>query len=741
MKRTTITLLCALLGVLVAYPVPKATAYSFSPTIWQENKDVVVNGADLEGDYPAERLLCFAPEADQNDLKCFRPDSKSIKQWTRTTIMFTPAANTPPVGFLKVFVMEDTDVCTNAGCQVLKKQTEIVIGAYKAHPYIIDVVDRETGVKTGNIVRGKTYEIRGFRFGDELQDLYFGIRKIVREDIISWTYNSIVFRPSQEYEASDGIRVQNAAAKSNIFSVNIVDKISDDPYSHLQFHVSDMHIIDAWKQSQGKNIVVAVIDSGVDTNHEEFRERIWKNLHEVRGNGKDDDGNGYSDDMEGWNFVSDSPELTPVSAHGTMVAGVIAAAKDNGVGVAGIAPKAQIMPLIVSNANGKIVGEDVIEAIRYAVDNGANIINLSMGGPGFTTDFSPLFTSAVQYAAEHNVLMVIAAGNGDILGQQEGNAQGVDLDQNPKSPVCNRTDARWSIGVAALNREGKKSHFSDFGIHCIDLAALGEDVVTTSFYALSQGNANYASVSGTSFSTPIVSGIAALVWASRPTLAAWQVHDILIRTGTTLSDPGIGRKPNVIAALLEAGRTIPLPPLVPTEQSVPLPSQKSSFPDVPFSHPYVQAIEWGKKMGVLRGYPDGTFRSTRTVNRAEFLKIVLEADPNIDVSKETEPTGFPDIDEEAWYAPYVGFARKHGIINGYPDGFFRPERTVNTAEALKMAYLALGISTIDTEGEWYRRYLTHAQYNHILFSNEIDVGSDMQRKDVVWVVWKLVEGR
>ena len=734
-------LLCTFLGVLVGYPIPTHAAYSFSPTIWQENNEVRVNGADLEGDYPSERILCFAPEADPDDLKCFRPDSKSIKQWTRTTIVFTPAANTPPVGFLKVFIMEDTDVCTNGGCQVLKQQTEIVIGAYKAHPYIVDIIDRETGVKTGNITREKTYEIRGFRFGDDVRDIYLGIRKIAREDIISWTYGTIVFRPSQEYEVSDGLRVQNAAAKSNIFTVNIVDTISNDPYSHLQFHLSDMRITDAWKQSQGKGIIVAVIDSGVDTNHEEFRGRIWGNPDEVRGNGRDDDGNGYKDDVDGWNFVSDSGELTPMSSHGTAVAGVIAAGKNNAVGVAGVAPEAIIMPLIVSNANGRIVGEDVIEAIHYAVDNGANIINLSMGGPGFTTDFNPAFTSSIQYAAEHNTLVVIAAGNGDILGQQEGNARGVDLDQNPKSPVCNRNDNRWSIGVASISREGEKSRFSDFGLKCIDLAALGEGVVTTSFYALSEGGVSYASVSGTSFSTPVVSGLAALVWASKPGLAAWQIRDILIRSGDPLNDPTIGRKPDIIAALTEAGRTAAKPPLKPATPTIPPETHDAIFPDIPSLHPYESAIRWGKETRVLQGYPDGTFRPDRTVNRAEFLKIVLEADPSVDVSGETKETGFPDVDESAWYAPYIRYARRTGIIEGYPDGYFRPEQTVNVAEALKISYRALGVSTIDTGGEWYRRYLTHAQYNSILFSNDLNIASNMQRKDVVWVVWKLMGGK
>ena len=710
-------------------------------------------GGDLEGDIPAERLLCFAPDSFPDDLRCFRPDSPSIKQWTKGSVRFIPAANTPPSGILKIFVSVYEEVCIDQGaggkyCDTVKKQKELNFGPYKAHPYIVEVLEKEAGIRSSTIVREKTYEIRGVRFGDEIQDIYAGSRKIPRSSVIEWSYKSVTFRASEDFPDGESIQVNNTVARSNAYPIIIVDDVSDDPFSHLQLHLLSHKVRDAWNSTKGEGVVVAVIDSGIDTNHREFAGRIWENHKEIRGNNKDDDVNGYIDDINGWNFVSDSPELTPLSQHGTAVAGVVGAAANNTIGVAGVAPRVILMSLIVSGADGRIKGEAVGKAIRYAVDHGANIINLSMGGPGFTTDFTSAFTADIQYAASHNVLTVIAAGNGDIAGQSIGDAHGVNLDQNPKSPVCNRDDPRWSIGVSALNPEGVKSSFSDFGSACIDLAAIGENVVTTTFYADNPDRVEYVSANGTSFAAPIVSGVAALVWSTNPRLAAWQVRDILIVSGDLLPDRSIGRKVNAVAAVERAKKTQPQKPLmVSSQQVIPSPTMDVMvspthndsliFPDVSSDYPHAPAISWAKKEGVIAGYPDGNFRPRRTVNRAEFLKILIESQW-IDVSGEVDPTNFPDVDESAWYAPYVRYAKRVGIIEGYPDGFFRPNQTVNAAEALKMAYLTFGIATIDTGGEWYQRYLVHAQYNNVLFDTQMLMSLGMAREDTVWVMWKLI---
>lgn len=168
-----------------------------------------------------------------------------------------------------------------------------------------------------------------------------------------------------------------------------------------------------------------------------------------------------------------------------------------------------------------------------------------------------------------------------------------------------------------------------------------------------------------------------------------------------------------------------------------LENDNEEFSDVTETHPYMQAIRWGKTSRVLNGYPDGTFQPDKTVNRAEFLKIVLEG-KGVDVATATAPTKFTDVDENAWYAPYVRYAKANGIIQGYPDGSFKPSQPVNFAEALKMAYVALDVPSTETGGEWYEKFLRHAKKNSVLFSDNVNVGAGMSRKDVVWIVYKMM---
>lgn len=159
------------------------------------------------------------------------------------------------------------------------------------------------------------------------------------------------------------------------------------------------------------------------------------------------------------------------------------------------------------------------------------------------------------------------------------------------------------------------------------------------------------------------------------------------------------------------------------------------FKDVDESHPYAEAIAWAKDTGTVGGYPDGTFQPDRTVNRVEFLKIVLE---NIGIDKSFTSAGFPDLATGAWYLPYVANGKALLVVDGYPDGTFKPERTVVVAEALKMAYKALGIRTASGDSDpWYAKYYGHASANSIMYE-ALSPGAEMKRKDVVWIVWKLL---
>jgi len=173
------------------------------------------------------------------------------------------------------------------------------------------------------------------------------------------------------------------------------------------------------------------------------------------------------------------------------------------------------------------------------------------------------------------------------------------------------------------------------------------------------------------------------------------------------------------------------------EKSLSQPTSRYVFSDIRSSHEYGDAITWGKDTQVIAGYPDGSFQPDRTVNRAEFLKIIIGALPDVTLNANIDDSGFPDVDETAWYGPYVRYAKRYGIIEGYPDGTFRPEHTVNFAEALKMSYETLNVRTKRVLGPWYTRYLDHAIKNNILFDFRATMDSDMSRKDVIWIVWKL----
>ena len=700
---------------------------------WTDGVEVVVSGSQLLGDVPEERELCFRSLGESDTvLRCFRHDSPQIRAWNNDSIVFAPPPTIPPLGQLEVSVARSDLACSATACRTVIRRETVDIGLYEAAPKIHAILDSERGEGAMDITAGRKYEIKGTFFGSERFVVYFGDTSLPETDVLGWFETSIIIRPSWNLDAASPISVSNGPRRSENFVLRPEIVLPSDPAARLQWHLQDLDVLRTWQHSTGRGILVAVIDSGVNTNSEEYLGRIWRNPEEVRGNGLDDDGNGYVDDVNGWNFAANSPELTPVDAHGTRMAGLIAAAKDNGVGIAGVAPDAEILPLIIADEYGGIRSDHVCAAIRYAADNGAKIINLSLSGPGLTTDFDPSYTACIRYAAERDVLTVIGAGNGDAYGLKTGEAHGAYLDQNPKSPVCNRDDPRWSLGVVAIDDTYRRAVFSDYG-SCTDVSAPGKNVVTTAYYPTSSAE-SYDIVSGTSPAAALVTGVAALTWSMKPTLAAWQVRDILMQTATELDDGSARPLVNAYRAVLTAVITDPRPKLAPSDGR---PAAPSLFKDVPAIHSYYDAISWAKTAGVVSGYPDGTFGPDRVVNRAELLKIVLTAD-GAPVVHDSGPTGFRDVPDNAWYAPYVRYARGIGMIEGYGDGTFRPERAVNTAEALKMGYFALRIPTADVSGPWYERYAQHARLYNILFSSDLKLDSPMTRKDAVWMTWKLL---
>ena len=269
---------------------------------------------------------------------------------------------------------------------------------------------------------------------------------------------------------------------------------------------------EAWAQGYtGNNVVVAVIDTGVDYNHVDLRNNIWVNTDEIAGNGIDDDGNGFVDDVRGWDFVADDNTPLDEDSHGTHVAGTIAATNNN-TGVTGIAYDAQIMPVQVLGSDGDGSDGDVAAGIRYAADNGADVINLSLGG----NSPSASIRAAIEYATRRGSFAVMASGN--------------DERSRPDYPARYATD--YGVAVGAANRNGQFANFSNAAGNDSDLqyvVAPGVSILSTT-----PGN-NYRRFSGTSMATPHVAGVVALMLSANAELTHAQIRQILTESAVAIA--------------------------------------------------------------------------------------------------------------------------------------------------------------------------------------------------------------
>jgi subtilisin family serine protease len=271
------------------------------------------------------------------------------------------------------------------------------------------------------------------------------------------------------------------------------------------WNLNSINAPEAWAQGYtGEGVVVAVVDTGVDVNHPDLLSQLWVNAGEIAGNGLDDDGNGFVDDVSGWDFSASDNNPDDVNGHGTHVAGTIAAAS-NGVGATGVAPDARIMPVRVLGDNGSGTAAAVAAGIRYAADNGADIINLSLGG-----SFSSVILSAIEYAMQLNVLVVAAAGN--------------EYASAPGYPARFAASLSNVISVGAHSSSNAIASFSnDVGSSgAVQVDAPGVGVYST--YV----DGRYTQLSGTSMATPHVAGLAALALSANPNLTAAQLRNLIV---------------------------------------------------------------------------------------------------------------------------------------------------------------------------------------------------------------------
>ena len=315
--------------------------------------------------------------------------------------------------------------------------------------------------------------------------------------------------------------------KAQMFDGNALNAFND-PQSSRQWHilnaerfgVSVLKTSEVFGKSTGTTITVAVVDSGVDYNHPDLKNVMWRNPREVAGNNVDDDGNGYVDDIHGLNMLSRDRNGRPSSkpmdnhAHGTHVSGIIAAEQNNNIGVSGVASNVRILAVRAVPDFGDETDADVAEAFLYAAKSGAKIINCSFGKSDKQGDL--VYDTISHIGREYGVLVVAAAGN-----------DSVDNDVQKSYPAS--YDNENLLVVASTTSSGGRSGFSNYGRVSVDLGTPGSNVFST------MPGSQYGPMSGTSMASPVASGIAADVLSRFPQLGPVQLKELLMRTAVPVN--------------------------------------------------------------------------------------------------------------------------------------------------------------------------------------------------------------
>ncbi len=309
--------------------------------------------------------------------------------------------------------------------------------------------------------------------------------ELTEEELIEWLDNNPEYKPmNSEYSSSpDGI--------SGINNVT-----PNDPLYSQQWGIPACQIDAVWDSTTGDaDQIIAILDTGVDWLHPDLQNKIWQNPGEIAGNGIDDDGNGFVDDIRGWDYINNDNNPTDDNSHGTHVAGIAAAETDNGIGIAGVNWLAKIMPIKVFQSSGRGDAATITEGIVYASEHGADVINMS---------FSGTFRSATM----ENALSSAYAGS--ILIASAGN-EGVKIQAVPFYPAA----LSYVLGIEATSGSGNEAEFSNYDsdgpvysswseLFNYELKAPGVNIIST------VPSGNYRAYNGTSMSAPLVSGAFAI---------------------------------------------------------------------------------------------------------------------------------------------------------------------------------------------------------------------------------------
>ena len=324
-----------------------------------------------------------------------------------------------------------------------------------------------------------------------------------------------------------------------------VDRLFPSQWHLKQNNHVDINATQAWDRTRGNpGIRVAIVDSGVKPDHPEFAGRLFVNRAESA-NGLDDDGNGLVDDINGWDFVDSDGNPDDAHGHGTWVTSVFGANAGDGFGVVGVDHFAEILPLKILNAENEGMLSDLIEAIDYAVAQGADIINLSL------VDFprSEMLGDALDRADSQGSIIVACAGN--------SGPDSADLQYPSAHPAV--------ITVGATQANDEIAHFSSTG-QSVDLVAPGQSILAADHQEPFEPDVA-SSVSGCSLATPIVAGVVSLLLAEDPELTRDEIMEILAISAVDLGEPGWDKtygwgRIDAAAALRHVfGAPVALPPM------------------------------------------------------------------------------------------------------------------------------------------------------------------------------------
>jgi len=405
--------------------------------------------------------------------------------------------------------------------------------------------------------------------------------------------------------------------------LDLYETVPNDPYLIFQWQIrstpenTDVQVTDAWDVWKGDtSTVIAIMDVGFDIGHPDLASQVWINRGEIPGNGLDDDGNGYIDDVKGWDFANHDNDPSSEAMfdssgidfgfHGTFVAGIAAATNNNNLGIAGAGWKCRFMPLKVANTDGDLTLEAVAEAFPYMIAKHPAVLNMSFG----TRDAAgqEFFQALVDDATAADILVVAGAGN-----------DGTDAMAWPAA--C---DHVLSVGATAENNT--RASFSNYG-SWVDVAAPGSLVCSSIcrnyvlddlsyiiyfFYYGYDGSNPYMYGDGTSYSSPLVAGVAALLRSKMPSLHAAQIEAHLIRTGDVIAyDHPIGPRVN-------AYRAVTTPFVVSADPDVPNAlSLEEAWPN-PFSSATTVAFTLPQASPVRLAIHDPTGRRVRLLINANL---------------------------------------------------------------------------------------------------------------------------